>query len=156
MGRGGGGGGHPDPEIRGGPLVSQFFFRPFGPHIAMKLREGAPGGSATEKNTLWAELPFVVSLIKVGGEKEVLWAWIASSLKSRRSPNFWTSQSRFLSSNRFLECEHLFIDKPMVADPTVLSARVLSPGSKLYPSSMHCMSNKDLRERSQKLVGWGE
>ena len=86
---------------------------------------------------------------------------MASSLESRRSPNFWTSQSRFLSSNRFLECEHLFIDKPMVTDPTVLSARVLGPGSKLYPSSMHCMSNKDLRERSQKLVGlggggWGE
>ena len=47
----------------------------------------------------------------------------------------------------------------MVTDPTVLSARVLGPGSKLYPSSMHCMSNKDLRERSQKLVGsggWGK
>ena len=80
---------------------------------------------------------------------------MASNLESRRSPNFWTSQSRFLSSDRFLECEHLFIDKPMVTDPTVLSARVLGPGSKLYPSSMHCMSNKDLRERSQKLVGWG-
>lgn len=53
VGEGGGGeGGHPDPEIRGGPSVSQFFFRLFGPHIALKLREGAPGGSATENNTL--------------------------------------------------------------------------------------------------------
>ena len=43
----------------------------------------------------------------------------------------------------------------MVADLTVLSARVLGLGSKLYPSNMHCMSIKDLGERSQKLVGWG-
>ena len=142
-------------RLEGGPQSPNFFFGPSGLTLLLKLREGAPGGSATKKNILWAELPFVVSLIKVGGEKEALSAWIASSLKSRRSPNFWTSQSRFLSSNRFLECEHLFIDKPMVTDPTVLSARVLGPASKLYPSSMHCMSNKDLRERSQKLVGWG-
>ena len=139
----------------GGAQVPNFFFQPFGPHIALKLREGKQGGFATENNTLWTELPFVVSLIKVWGEKEALSAWIVSSLESRRSPNFWTSQSRFLSSNWFLECEHLFIDKPMVTDPTVLSARVLVPDLKLYPSSMHCMSNKDLRERSQKLVGWG-
>ena len=122
------GGSHPDPEIRRGPPVSQFFFRPFGPHIALKLREGAPGGSTTEINTLWAELPFVVSLIKVGGEKEASSAWIASSLESRRNPNFWTSQSRFLSSNWFLECEHLFIDKPMVTDPTVLVRTGIRPG----------------------------
>ena len=35
-------------------------------------------------------------------------AWITSILWSRRSPNFWTSQSCFLSSNWFTECEHLF------------------------------------------------
>lgn len=49
---GGGGAGHPDPEIRGGPPVSEFFFGPSGLTLLLKLREGAPGGSATEKNTL--------------------------------------------------------------------------------------------------------
>ena len=42
-GGGGGGGGHPDPEIRGGPPVSEFFFRPFGPHIAPKVKGGGTG-----------------------------------------------------------------------------------------------------------------
>ena len=36
-------------------------------------------------------------------------AWIKSSLWSHRSPNFWTNQSCFLSSNWFQECKHLFI-----------------------------------------------
>ena len=40
---GGGGGGHPDPEIRGGPPVFEFFFRPFGPHIAPKVKGGGTG-----------------------------------------------------------------------------------------------------------------
>ena len=30
--RGGGGGGHPDPEIRGGVASKKHVFRPFGPH----------------------------------------------------------------------------------------------------------------------------
>ena len=38
---------------------------------------------------------------------------MASILLSKRSPNFWTSQSCFLLSNWFLECELPFIDKPM-------------------------------------------
>ena len=38
-------------------------------------------------------------------------ARIASTLWSRRSPNFWTSQSCFLSSNRFFQCERPFSDK---------------------------------------------
>ena len=35
---------------------------------------------------------------------------IASSLWSRRNPNFWTSQSCFFSSNWFFQGEHPFID----------------------------------------------
>ena len=38
---------------------------------------------------------------------------MASILLSKRSPNFWTSQSCFLLSNWFLGCELPFIDKPM-------------------------------------------
>ena len=37
--RGGGeGGGHPDPEIRGGPGLQKNFFRPFGPHFGRRIR----------------------------------------------------------------------------------------------------------------------
>ena len=35
----------------------------------------------------------------------------ASTLWSRRSPKFWTSQSCFFSSNRFVQCEHPFNEK---------------------------------------------
>ena len=34
-----GGGGHPDPEIRGGRSPKKFF-RPFGPHFGRKIRGG--------------------------------------------------------------------------------------------------------------------
>ena len=34
-----GGGGHPDPEIKGGSL-KKILFRPFGPHFGLKMREG--------------------------------------------------------------------------------------------------------------------
>ena len=34
-----GGGGHPDPEIKGGSLKKNFL-RPFGPHFGLKIREG--------------------------------------------------------------------------------------------------------------------
>ena len=41
--------------------------------------------------------------------------------------------------------EHLFIDKPMViTEPNVLSAPLLGLGSKLYPSNVQRMLNKDL------------
>ena len=68
-----------------------------------------------------------------------------------RSPIFWTSQSCFLSSNWFFfECKHLFIDKPMViTEPTVPSARGL--GSKLYPSNMTRILNKDVAHVLQSL-----
>ena len=41
---GGGGGvsGHPDPEIRGGPI--SIFFRPLGPQFGVKVRGGGPPG----------------------------------------------------------------------------------------------------------------
>ena len=44
--RGGGGSGHPDPEIRGEQSHPKFF-RPFGPHFGLKIRGGGgtPGPS---------------------------------------------------------------------------------------------------------------
>ena len=45
----------------------------------------------------------------------------------------------------FSECEPLFIDKPVViTEPHVASARLLGLDSKLYPSNMQRMLNKDL------------
>ena len=61
------------------------------------------------------------------------------------SPKFWTSQSCSLSSNWL--CEHpLIITKPALA-----SARLLGLGSKLYPSNMPRMLNKDLSRFMQSL-----
>ena len=43
--RGGGegrGSGHPDHEIRGWPGLKKIFFRPFGPHFGLKIREPPP------------------------------------------------------------------------------------------------------------------
>ena len=93
-----------------------------------------------------------------------------SNLWGRRSPNFWTGQSRFLSSNCFFECEHRFIDKPMVAtEPALASAWLLGLDSKLYPSNIPRMLNKYLtrfvqslywvrqnraNERKALLIGW--
>lgn len=39
-------------RLEGGPQSPNFFFGPSGLTLLLKLREGAPGGSATEKNTL--------------------------------------------------------------------------------------------------------
>ena len=56
----------------------------------------------------------------------------------------------------FFECSiHLFefIEKPMVATKTtVASAWLLGLGSKLYPSDMLCMFNKDLSQFMQSWV----
>ena len=58
---------------------------------------------------------------------------------------FWTSQSCFLSSNWFFECRHPFIDKPInIIEPAVPSTLLLGLGSKLYPSDMQGMLNKDV------------
>ena len=71
-------------------------------------------------------------------------SWIASSLWSRRSPNFWTSESCFVLSKWFIKCKHLFIEKPMViTKPAVPTAR-LGLGWKLYPAKMLRLVNKDL------------
>ena len=54
--------------------------------------------------------------------------------------------------NWFFECEHLFIDKPMViTEPVAVGVRVLGLGSKLYPSNLQCMLNKDLTRSKQSL-----
>ena len=43
--RGGGGGGHPDPEIRGrGPGLKKCFLRPFGPQFGQKISAVGGGG----------------------------------------------------------------------------------------------------------------
>ena len=51
-------------------------------------------------------LPFSLPRRGKGGS-----AWIASTLWSRRSSKFWTSQSCFLSSNWFFQCEHPLSEK---------------------------------------------
>ena len=54
--------------------------------------------------------------------------------------------------NWFFECEHLFIDKPMViTEPVAVGVRVLGLGSKLYPSNLQRMLNKDLTRSKQSL-----
>ena len=51
----------------------------------------------------------------------------------------------FFCQTFFFECEHRFIDKSLrITEPAVPSARLLVLGSKLYPSSMQRMLNKDL------------
>ena len=60
----------------------------------------------------------------------------------------WTSglvNLVFPRQTGFIECEHPFIDKPMVInEPAVANARFLSLGPKLYLSNMPRMLNKDL------------
>ena len=64
-------------------------------------------------------------------------AWVVSSLWSCCSLKFWTSQSCFFWSNSFVECEYLFINKPLViTEPTVPGAWLLGLSLKLYPRNM--------------------
>jgi len=52
----------------------------------------------------------------------------------------------------FFECEHPFIDKPMViTKPAVASTRLSGLGSKLYPSNMPSMHNEDVTQFMQSL-----
>ena len=67
------------------------------------LKAARPNSSPFEQSLL---LSFPLLRRRKGGS-----ARIASTLWSRRSPNFWTSQSCFLSSNRFFQCERPFSDK---------------------------------------------
>ena len=63
--------------------------------------------------------------------------WVVSSLWSCCSLKFWTSQSCFFSSNSFIECEYLFINKPLViTEPTVPGEWLLGLSLKLYPRNM--------------------
>ena len=86
-------------------------------------------------------------------------ARIASTLWSRRSPNFWTSQSCFLSSNRFFQCERPFSDKTdgynwaRCTMKTKMAARsgILGLGSRLYPGNMQRIFNKHLTRFKQSL-----
>ena len=70
-GRGGRGGGHPDPEIKaGGAGVSKKNFQPFGPQFGLKIRGGPapPGpspGSATEKSDHFCKVTTALVLILV-------------------------------------------------------------------------------------------
>ena len=51
----------------------------------------------------------------------------------------------FFCQPGFFECEYPFIEKAMsITEPAVPSARLLGLGSKLYPSNMQRMLNKDL------------
>ena len=63
-------------------------------------------------------------------------------MTSYSNPNFCISQYRFLSSNSFFECEHLFINKPMVK--TIPRARLLGLELNLYPRNKQRMLSKDL------------
>ena len=58
----------------------------------------------------------------------------------------------FSRQTGFFKPEHPFIDKPMViTEPAVPSARALGLGSRLYPSNMQRMLNKDLTQFKQSL-----
>ena len=52
--------------------------------------------------------------------------------EEKRSPNIWTSQSCFASSNWFSECEHPFFNKLDITEPAVPSARLLGLHSPLW------------------------
>ena len=64
----------------------------------------------------------------------------------------WSTLVFFFCQTFFFECEHRFIDKSLrITEPAVPSARLLVLGSKLYPSSMQRMLNKDLTWFTQSL-----
>lgn len=62
------------------------------------------------------------------------------------NPNFWRSQSCFLSSNWLFDCKRLFIDKQVIiTDPAVpLRTRLLNLNSKLFPGNIQRALNKTL------------
>ena len=45
----------------------------------------------------------------------------------------------------------LFIDAMFITEPAISSTSILGLGSKLYPSNMQCMLNKDLTRFMQSL-----
>ena len=77
---------------------------------------------------------------------------LRKNLLSRRNPNFWTSQSCFFSRQTGFCVRASVNDEPMfTTEPTVLSARILSLGSKMYPSDIQRMLNKDFTRFMQRL-----
>ena len=67
---------------------------------------------------------------------------IASCHWSHRSPNFWTRRSCFLSSNRFFQCEHPFIDKSMVITVTWLKQLKLHDDPPFSPPPLHTLRRR--------------
>ena len=55
---------------------------------------------------------------------------------NHRSPNVWTSQSCFFSSNWLFVCEHLFIDKRMVITAHWIKRTAVRRGSFLFPEPL--------------------
>ena len=74
------------------------------------------------------------------------------------NPNFWTSQTCFLSSNWFFDCMRLFIDKQVIiTGPAVpLGTRLLDLGSKLFPSNIQRMLNENLTRFTQSLLKYSK
>ena len=70
-----------------------------------------------------------------------------------RSPNCWTSQYCFLSSNLCFQMRAsiFFYKSTVINQPAVASWRLLGMGSKLYPSNMPCMLSKDLTRFMQSV-----
>ena len=72
------------------------------------------------------------------------WEALPESRQDFEVANFWTSQSWFLSSNLFSECQYPLIDKPMlIMKPTVPSTRLLGMVAKLYPSNKQHIPNQN-------------
>ena len=44
-------GGHPRPEIMGGPVSKTVYFQPFGLQFGLKIKEGCPPGPSPESAT---------------------------------------------------------------------------------------------------------
>ena len=73
------------------------------------------------------------------------WRLCLNRLWSHRSPHLWTCQSCFLSSNWFSSASIPFNEKPMVTtEPAIPAHGYWAWVSKLYPSNIQRMLNKDL------------
>ena len=98
-------------------------------------------------STLRAELHFVFLR---GEEKRTLCLNPVNPLRSSKPKLLDQSILFSLLKLFFFEREHPFIDKPIViTEPAVPSAQLLGLGSKLYPSNMQRMLNKDLTRFKQ-------
>ena len=98
-------------------LARRIFHHNFPAHVRKRLsrppREAVCSALSSPCATGWSppcEQNLLLSF-SLPRRRKVGSARIASTLWSRRSPNFWTSQSCFLSSNRFFQCERQFSDK---------------------------------------------